>query len=111
MDGNIDAGDTSDTKDASDTSGINNNIDNKNTYIKANFSTYNITSINTGIGVDNTIVTDKKVGSNINNTDVAQSDRVSRANKNRMDRADKGKTDRGNIKIGKKVDITAIASI
>lgn len=52
--GNIDMGDTSNTGDIYSISGANNNVDDKNTYAKAGFSTYNIASANAGMGTSDT---------------------------------------------------------
>ena len=63
-------GDITNTGGVGDTGGTNNNIDSKNAYAKAGFSTYNITGANTdvGAGAGDTSGTDKKVSNNTNNT-------------------------------------------
>lgn len=59
-----------DKKNASDTGYINNNADDKNTYIKVNFSTFNIANANINANRNNKSVINKKVGNNTNNLSI-----------------------------------------
>lgn len=118
MDTGTNAGNTSDTKDASGIDSTNNNVDNKNAYVKANFSTHNVAGANASVGAGDANRMDEKVSSNINNIDVSQSGRVGRANKCEMGGADKSGVSgpdkdgagRANIEVGKKADAGAITN-
>lgn len=106
--------DTSSTRDAEGNSDVDNNVDSKNAYIKASFSTYNVA----GMGVDDTSSTSEEVSSNTNNTDEGQSSSVSKANKDglgqtdksELDEVNKGRMGRANIEAGKKAGAEAITS-
>lgn len=65
----MDASDLTDGKDANGIIGVDNNTHNKNVYVKAGFSIYNIADTNTDIGANaiNTSGTSEKVNNNRNN--------------------------------------------
>lgn len=112
------AGDINDTRNAGDTGDMDNNANNKNTYTKTDFNIYNVTSANTGTYTGDAIVTNKKVGSNINNTSVGYLSRMGRTDKGKIGGADKcgaskankNRGGRNNIEASKKADAEAIAS-
>ena len=66
----MDTSDTTGTEDASGIGSTDNNIDGKNAYAKAGFSTYNIANANAdmGAGADDTNSTGEEVSNNTNNT-------------------------------------------
>lgn len=110
-------------KNSSSTGGIDNKINNKNAHKNADFSTYNITSMDTDASVGDTNDTNnmtKKISNNRNidmdadasvsdisstnnitkkvsnntNTGISQISKIARANKSRLDRANKSRLSR-----------------
>ena len=109
--------------DAGGTGGTDNNIDTKNAYAKAGFSTYNVASTNVDADADarNTSGTDEKVGNNTNNISKGQLSRVGETDKGgvggtdieakiRVDRANKGDISGSKIEASKKFGIGAVVN-
>lgn len=93
---------------------VDNNTDSKDAYIKADFSTYNVTDM----GVGDTIDTGETVSNNTNKTGVGKLGRIGRAykdglggtDKGRLDMADKDKINWADIETGKKASGGAVTS-
>ena len=90
----------SDMGDAIGIGDVDNNIDNKNTYAKADFSIYNVAGVNAGASADDISVINEEVGNNINNTDINQSSKLGVANKDELGETAKGGIDETKIKTG-----------